>query len=227
MTVKSVSLLLASLLFAHLNTAFAQTLILKIRVIDDTGTGVESDMFKIDRKNATENVGITDKTGYFEFSEKCISGEKIRAVPVKKVLYWPGEGRCPKVPKSIVVTKILYWKNLEANAKIFEDKRDYGKTAMIYSELSVRALPLSKKLARDNENKAYVAMDKYFHVDNPATLDPNQGKIVMSAELKENIESFQSQNGLKVTGKLDYATMQEAAGIPVRRFIFRGPGLSR
>tara|TARA_B100000959_G_C14739051_1_gene524244 strand:- start:263 stop:574 length:312 start_codon:yes stop_codon:yes gene_type:complete len=52
-----------------------------IRVFDDKGDGVESELFKIDDIGIRSSLGLTDKRGYKQVYLLCKSEDQIGAIP--------------------------------------------------------------------------------------------------------------------------------------------------
>lgn len=194
----------------------------RVRVINDEGKAVKSEISKTDRERKEYRLGITNDEGYKEIDIECKSGEIIRAQPID-LNYYRNKCECPiSAQQTIKVTRKEYVGNLKANATYFENSGEYAKAAMIYNEIFIRVLDSDEKMAKDAEKKVYVLFGKALNNHEPAKFDPIQGKIVITPSLKADIEKFQESNNIKKTGNLDYGTLSKAAEAPVGLYIFKG-----
>jgi hypothetical protein len=217
---KKILLILCSL-FLTSQLLFAEGQVPSVRVINDEGKGVKSDISKADRENKEHRLGPTDNEGYKRIDIECISGEIIRVQPVDPN-YYRGKCECPLTPQHTVkVTRKEIIENLNLNAAYFENSGEYAKAAMIYNEIFVRVLDSDEKVARDAEKKVYVLFGKALNNYEPTTYDPKQNKIVISTGLKKDIRKFQKINNISYTGNLDYGTLSKAAEAPIGWYIFK------
>lgn len=214
-------LLILCFLFLVSQLLFAEKRMPRLRVINDEGKGVKSEISKADRENKEYRLGPTDNEGYKRIDIECKSGEIIRAQPIDPN-YYRKKCECPLNPQhTIKVTRKEIIENLEVNATYFEDINEYAKAAMIYNEIFVRVLDSDEKVARDAEKKVYVLFGKSLNNYEPTTYDPKQNKIVISTSFKEDIKKFQEINNIAYTGNLDYRTLSKAAEAPIGWYIFK------
>jgi len=190
-----------------------------IDVIDDAGSPVLADVW-IEFEAGGKKLIATTAHGKFVVSEVLSRKDVIRVVPKAGTQYledarvrdWVTTG------KEIKITSTGVWSNLQKAADNAEGKGKSGEAAMIYQELSVRAMGFDPNLAKRYEGNCYKMLGDYFQVDEPSMLG-NSGKHFMSIELGSEVKAFQVKKGLKADGLLDYTTMQKIGGVPIGKYL--------
>jgi hypothetical protein len=82
-------------------------------------------------------------------------------------------------------------------------------------ELTARKEPSPKWHMQTVEYKTLESVGKYLDVKKPAYFDPKASKFVLSAESQDALMLYQKNNGLKPSGKLDYFTLKDFAGVDI------------
>lgn len=198
-----------------------------ILVKDDNGTGVLSEI-TISLGESTTPLGPTDDKGMMPLGERCTRGQQINATP-EDPTYYPGGRYCSPDSDSlpVKVTKKAFAENLEKNAKYYESAEQWGNAALAYNELAER-------LAIAEPDRAAMARSKVFEnfaraVKTPeditviARYDENN-KNVMTSAFKKFLETVQGSTGLKVTGKLDFQTLDSKASRSVMQMMTESAG---
>jgi len=152
----------------------------KIQVIDKdiNNKGLECEI-KIEKKDGThELISYTDKNGFVQLEINCGPLEKVIFIP--KGDYYSCEMRCPIKEKKIYLASIKYQNCLIQNANHFFEIGDYGTAAFAYSDIATRLIKDSKLESSKAEKKVYIAMGKYFKIDDPIVFDPTNQKMLLA-----------------------------------------------
>lgn len=202
--------------FFIVSSSFAE----QIRVMDKDikGKGVVCDI-KVKRKDGKiELVSYTNTDGYAQVNFKCIELDKVIFIP--KGDYFSIEERCPIKKTEIYLSSITYQRILITNGQNLFHFGDYGSAALAFSEGAVRLKEYNKAESATAEIKAFKAAGEVFGVVKATFFDPNQSKIVISHELGMAIKEHQKENGLKVTGKLDFKTLKSISNKDLPSMMF-------
>jgi len=219
--VGGVTLLLASPTFFQQQTE-ASTVIEEIRVVEDGGRGIKSDLYVIKGTGQEEFFDETDDTGVVHPNYSCESGWRIRAKPKDQAYFHSSAQKC-LVKLMLRVTSRRVLSNLQKNAEWARQNGEYGVAALVYNELSVRAAAFDSNLALKAETNAYEYAGRALGVEEPTGFDPTQKRVVLSPEFIEKIRAYQKTNGLPDSGKLDNATLTSLANAPIGRFLYSSP----
>lgn len=193
---------------------------ISIRVVDDHGLGVESELFIFEESATARQLGKTDPEGNLQIEENCDAGLTLSVRPISS-LYFPTRRDCPLSSGSkIVVTKRAIFQNLERNAEYFEREGKHALAALIYNEIVGRARHFDPDIAEQAQEKVYDMFADFLQVESPMEYDPQQEESVMSAEYSRAVKAFQRKNALPQTGNIDYATLRTAAGTSIGRYLF-------
>lgn len=201
-------------------TSFAEKSTLYI--IDDSKKAVECSITKINQQNGTQRLGKTSLEGTFAFTEKCISGERLKIHP-ENPQYYEKEIECPiKVYKlTIIVTKASYFANLIENAKMFERLGQIENAAMAYNEIAKRAATFDPKLSKEATSKVIHMYGKILDVKQPLHYDNTLKIDVLSPGMKKNLLDFQKRNELSPTGKIDFDTLNSLSDKQLSDMLFK------
>jgi hypothetical protein len=116
-------------------------------------------------------------------------------------------------------TRIL--ENLGANAEVAVARGDRALAVLLYGEMTQRFWRLGRiREGRDAEQRSYELAADVLRVDEGTTYDPVQGKHVMTKGLVNAIREYQENQGLRVTGRLDYPTLQQLSGKNVSPYMY-------
>ncbi len=190
----------------YTSVALADPSSVRVLDMDSKNQGVECEI-KVEKADGKlEVISYTDDTGWVKLDIKCTGPEQ--AIFIPKGDYYPIKKRCPITEQKIYVSSIKYGKKLLANAKRLFATGEYGASALAFSEAAYRVKWQDIKVSLDAETQAYIAAGKAFGVEQPTVIDPNQGKVVISPELRQAIENYQSEKNIETTGKLDFSTLR-------------------
>jgi len=194
-----------------------------IRVLDkdsaEKGVICEIKVEKTDGK--LETVSFTDTNGWVMQEIKCSSPEKVIFIP--RGDYYKTKKRCPVSEQKIFVSSTKYGKNLLHNAGRSFKSGDFGTAALAYSEAATRVRADDEQLSIQAEEQAYLAAGKAFGVEKPVTFDQQQGKNVMSPELRTILTIYKTENDMTPSGHLDFETLSSLTDKKVRELMIKMP----
>ncbi len=218
-------------------TAHAQQarLLAEVKALSEEKEGLFADVYVVDRSGHQKWLGETDANGTAIFSPAvpCEHNPRIVVRPAATLRYQQsGIKTCE--------TKLLFilkrWKiipdqsgmmhegdpihNLMLWAEALDEKEEFGRLSLVYSELGARLARLDWAMADQARQQAYLFAGKELNVDQALTFDPLQKTFVMSYPLKRGLENFQGEKDLNVTGQLDSDTLQAMAGSPYWPFLY-------
>ena len=135
-----------------------------------------------------------------------------------------------------------YWSDLEAGFAAVTKEGVFGKVVdTIPADLAVKglvgqALPLQELRTVDfhsfmgrnwnvdgkalANNAAVICLADMLGVPDGAYYDKSQGQYVLSHDLKNALEVFQSKHGIEATGKLNYPTIELISGINTSTLLY-------
>ena len=154
----------------------------------------------------------TDDQGELKLSFVCPQGTRIQARPYSKAYTYSKKAYC-RPTLVLRVDPINVMMRLQANLDKALESVDYPTAILIANELANIETREGKGVTgRAAENRAIVYAEKAFGVTNGVVFDGAQGKMVMAPQLQAKVREYQSLNGLKETGQLDYNTVSTLAG---------------
>lgn len=192
-------------LMINTSAAFADTSV-RVLDLDAKNKGVECEI-KVEKADGkSEVISYTDNNGWVKLDIKCTGPDKVVFIP--KGDYYTIKKRCPITEQKIYVSSIPYGKKLLANAKRLFANGDFGASASAFNEVANRVKWHDTKMSLDAEAQTYVAVGKALGVAQSTVIDPNQGKVVISPELRQAIENYQAETDIETSGKLDFNTLR-------------------
>jgi hypothetical protein len=181
------------------------------QVVDKhNGTGLESTIEKLTLDNTRLKVSITDKSGFALTDINCAVLEELIIVADDNT-YYQEQIRCPVQSKKIALTAASYTKNFITNATKLYEQNEFGRAALAFNEAAylVRRYEDDSALLIQLEKNAFISAGRQLAVSDSFVFDVKQNKDVMSPELRVAIEKFQSMNGLKAEGHLNFPTVEK------------------
>lgn len=107
--------------------------------------------------------------------------------------------------------------NLSGN--INNIKNDSALLALLYNELSARIQPCNLSQSNEYDKESVREWAKATNFPGKKLISSNNG-IELTHELFSYIQEYQQSKNLRVTGKLDYDTLQTAAGKEINLFLY-------
>lgn len=210
---------LAMMMAAGLQATEPHAQLQMVRVIDDRADAVPSSIRQIVQGEHVP-LGNTDQQGELHLEERCRQGHQLVARPNDPTFLeareWCAGGQ------EVIVIKVstpamveLLWHQADSLAASDEN----GKAALVYSELATRLVVSDATKAAGARQRAYESLAAKLGVSPAITEDPVKGPL-MSPELRARLVAFQAQRGLEPTGVMNYATLENAAGVPIGGFLF-------
>lgn len=116
-------------------------------------------------------------------------------------------------------------KNLGQNLKNAQDIKNHGLAALLSNELAYRFYKKveTRSLAIAAEEFTYKQAGRYLILKDPVRFDPIQERLVISKHFQEAIKKYQIENGVKITGQLDYPTLSKMSGSRVSPYLYGTP----
>ena len=194
----------------------------KMRVVDSDAphTGVQSEIFLIDGKDASTRIAATDAAGYFSVNAKCEPGFQIRALPNSKA-YYANKIECVAQTSQLPLQRRVFIDNLKANAKVLEGTNQTWEAALIYNELAARLATMDAAEAQRAKQRTLELVGSTVGVEHATKYDPQQEKVVMTPELKAALEAYQKSVGVAATGVVDYRTLTAGAEKPISSYMYK------
>jgi len=195
-------------------TCFADTIVREIRVIDNYNVGVKSGLFERTRDGKELRIEVTNEDGTFVKEFKCPDWHQLIAKPVSGPYT---NSRPEKCAQKVVlhVTQIKYLITLAAIAHNAEVSGDPGTAAKLYNEYYASTRFANPEKAEVARVKTLGLVGQRLRVENATTFDTTQGKEVATVELIKALAAYQKENDLRVTRKIDSATLRSMSNMQI------------
>jgi hypothetical protein len=195
--------------------------IIVIVVDRDTKAGVHAEVYRVSPPHPDVDLGQTSDDGQVSNDvANCALGDAFRVQPLDSDYPPPTMPVACSPPKTTIrlrawaeVTQI---QNVAAHA---EAGGHFARAAQAYTELN--AIKPDEQTAQKVFTNTALALG--LTKDQAVVVDPRQGKAVPSPVLVGRIRTFQAQNGIDTTGRIDGRTLDKmAAGSIAKNVLFTG-----
>jgi hypothetical protein len=188
----------------------------EIVVKDGKNNGIKS-IISLQYNNKTSDHGPTDEDGYMGDLDKCMRGAKFLVFPESPDYYKAKEYCNPSTENLVIqVTKKVHLVELIESAKQFEEMDELGSAALLYSEIAAKLqnIPSSEfdeiiSISREKSTAYFVITSNLMPPKDALFFDPSQDSYVMSEEYSEKLKEWQSMQGLKQTGVIDFRSLSK------------------
>jgi hypothetical protein len=185
-----------------------------VLVRDDFGMGVKSKISILLGEDYKPK-GMTDDTGLLSVNNLCQPGERVEAEPINAI-YYKGMSDCRMTNGKILVkvTAKAFAYNLLENANMLANNGDYGTAALGFTEFAARMDNTAPEVAKKARMKAFISFAKSIGINDEnkvVRFDIRQQGYVLTPDFVNTLKSFQEENGLKMTGQLDFTTVNHQA----------------
>lgn len=199
-------IVLTSLHLCLTNAGFSAPGIL-IVVDERTGSGVESDVFRVDPEDKKHFAGKTDLNGVCRLTNPGVQGEKFVAISEE---YNPGEALCPLQQATIRVRKTTLLEDHRRKATFLSSIGRDSEASLEFRKASVLAEKEGKtQLANELESSTVKSLARALKVQRPF-VETAENRVAESPELKDKILDFQRSHNLRETGAINRDTLNEA-----------------
>jgi hypothetical protein len=166
-------------------------------------------------------LALTNSSG--EAAVNCTPTDLLEAIPIANRDYYLSNPAVPCSPAAILHCQ-SHWvlTVLTKAAQTAAMNRSYGKAALVNNELAVRQASVQLTDAAASKQRVYEQAADVLKVDDATVFDPQQGRQVMSPDLKAAVLAFQEKSDIPTSGQLDYKTLQKMSGVNVGTILASG-----
>ena len=176
-------------------------------MVDDANVGVKSKLHVIEPDGKENFFDDTDEKGVYVGQYECKQGRRFRAEPYDRYYFDSALTKCLPPKLLLKVSARALVQTLQQHAEAAAAKNNYGTAALLSNEAAARLSTADETGSQAAANKTYVFAGKHFGVTDSVVFDPEQGKYVMSAKLRNAVKKFQIGKDLTPTGHLDFNTL--------------------
>lgn len=175
-----------------------------VKVIDERGRGVKSELFIITSKSEPVRIGMTDEKGIFRGDLDCTRGCRLKVKPRSAQYFYNDRVECPlKSTNDVQVTSKQFFGQLKNDASSAVAKGDLALGAGRFKEAAALARQWDGAEGERLGQRSIESYGKLLGIERPTAWDDRQGKLVPTIEMRKAIEKVQADKGEKVTGKID------------------------
>ena len=186
-----------------------------LRVADDMGQAVPSQIFIEETQGHRVKLGETDGQGLFIVAPAYPASSKAVIAPVGAehlLNELHGSKLRPDSTNTVLLTRTEFMENLLANAALLHERERYEDAALVYNEIYQRARVPRPGIAQAAQAEVYKNFALYMGVEGELlTNDTSQGRFVMTENFEDAVRAYQKERGIDQTGVIDFKTLLQAS----------------
>jgi len=198
----------------------------ELSVVDERQRRVPARIEEVDRLGNAIHLGDVTGGKLNLIKETCAEGSQIRVTPVhpeEHIFLKPVRGCAANITFVATRPRAVPW--LIGYAEDAEERRNFGRAALLYNESLERLRAIDSTAKRELEIKTLKAAGAFFNLPQDKVIAAYVGKddeVVMDETLKAAITAYQrSMNLSERDGTLGYITLKRMAGSDVYPFILK------